>query len=155
MIRFQTQFSIPNLFTQKILPDSFITPAKGAGSPFSLQTLGVDQSQFRKFSCRSLLHQTLENVNLAGVNLKGAAKEQKIEQLVDKLQLFSVALLSNQSLQSLFPSLGPISKSLASSSSRQPSLWRVICDLICQPDSRRLPAWNQRTSPGKISKRNS
>lgn len=105
----------------RILPASFIessmpikpTSQTGA-SGIAMQALGIGNSHLSDILGRAMLKQAIEEANLKIFNgLDAQTKEQKINQLADQLTFLSVGLLSNLSLQALFPSLSLISSSLA------------------------------------------
>ena len=108
---------------QRILPEGSIAPTKkteptptaSTGSMMPLMPMGVNDAHLAEILGRTLLKQAIESANLKALKDKNEQqKGQKIEELTDKILLFSIGLMGNQSLQSLLPSVSPISKSLAS-----------------------------------------
>lgn len=102
----------------RILPDAFITSRQAdiMGSRLDApEGNGLNNSSLEAILGRNLLKQALEGSKLKLLEDKDPKfKEQKIDLLADQLLLLSVELLSNQSLQALFPSLSVISQSLSS-----------------------------------------
>jgi hypothetical protein len=107
------------LLALKILPTSFIEssmpikPSSTGAGGIAMQAMGLSSAQLEDILGRSLLEKMLEASNLKLFEGKDEAfKKEKINQMADQLLLLSVGLLGNQSLQALFPSLGPISQFL-------------------------------------------
>lgn len=103
---------------QRILPEGSKAPQKTAseGNPSSMSPLaafGVTDTQLATILGQPLLRQALESLNLkVSKEQEGKLQDQQIEQIADKLLLLSIGLMGNQSLQSLFPSISPLSKPL-------------------------------------------
>lgn len=102
---------------QKIMPDSYVKPAgpnvKGATAT---SMVGVDQATLSVMLGKEILRQILNKSNLPSTG----DKQNKVNQLSDHLQLLSVGLLGNHSMEAISPSVSQISKSINSLPSDSP-----------------------------------
>lgn len=80
-------------------------------SALAMEGLGIGNTE--AISSRAILEEVLENSHSAMFKKLGEVeKTQKIEELMNELSLFSLGLMNNQSVQSLFPSLSMIANVL-------------------------------------------
>lgn len=99
-----------------------VSQASSLSGSLAMQTMGLDDSNMQAILGALLIKEAIAQSN-AKIFDKSSheKKEEKIEQLTHKIMLLSVGLLSNQSLQSLLPSLGIISDTLASLPKNSPA----------------------------------
>lgn len=103
--------------SERIFPDSTKAHSKKSllltSTNSLLPAIGVDSDQLATLLGRALLMDALRNIKA----LKESDEKQiekKLEMIADKLLLFSISMMGNQSLQALLPSVSPISQSLSS-----------------------------------------
>ncbi len=101
---------------QRLLPAGLtLSRPSLSSSSLAMQTMGIDNPHVQVLMGQALLKQVIKSSHLKALEgLKGVERDKKIEQLTDQVLILSVGLLGNQSMQSLFPSLGILSDSLAS-----------------------------------------
>lgn len=104
---------------QQLLPKPRVPQSTSlSGISLAMQTVGLDNANMQAVMGALLLKEAIAQSNIKEFeNLNQEKKEAKIEQLTHRIILLSIGLLSNQSLQALFPSLGHlglISNTLAS-----------------------------------------
>lgn len=99
---------------KKVLPDSLVdidspvsTHLRTGASSMAIQIIGLGTSHLAGLLSQILLAQTVTNI-LSDLDKKSR------DELVDQLQLFTVNLLGANALQSILPSLGPLTNSLNS-----------------------------------------
>jgi uncharacterized protein YukE len=103
------------LVQQLLFPSSTPSKTSSSASSLAMQAMGIGNSHLQVILGQALLSEIVANSNLEALEgLSREEKETKINQLVDKILLLSVGILGNQSIQSLFPSLGIIAESLVS-----------------------------------------
>lgn len=93
-----------------------------SSSSLAMQTMGLDDHVMQAIMGVLLLKEAIAQANIKEFEeLSQEKKKDKIEQLTHKMMLLSAGLLSNESLQSLLPSLGIISDTLASLPKNSPA----------------------------------
>lgn len=105
----------------KILPAAIINPkpplssSSGEANLFIMQAMGLGSSHIQSILGQKLLKQVLEGTQLETLDtLDKEQREEKIKIFMDRLMLLSVGLLSNHSLQALFPGFSIIADALSS-----------------------------------------
>jgi hypothetical protein len=104
---------------QRIFPPSLLIskpsqPSSISGGMLAMDSLNMGSSHLQAVLGKSLLKEAIEQSSLQALEgLNQEDREAKVDHLVDQILLLSIGLLSNESLQALFPSLGVISDSLA------------------------------------------
>lgn len=106
---------------KKLLPDALNPPNQPintqnaiGGSELAVQVIGLGSPRLESLLSKALLSQTIHNSHL---NLT----DQQVQELTNQTLLLTTSLLGANSLQSLFPSLGPLANRIESLPANSPA----------------------------------